>query len=325
MTLMPPFHCLRPATAAEAARLLADHPGAVPLAGGTDLLVNLRRGLGTPPALVDLGAIAGFAAIAEEGEGLRLGAGLTLADLAENPAIRARHPALADAALAVAGPTHRASATLGGNLCQDTRCIFYNQSEWWREGNNWCLKYRGSNCHVVPKNDRCYATYHGDVAPVLMVLGAEAEIVGPQGMRRQPVAGLFRESGADHLTLAPGDVLTAILLPPQAGWVAGYAKLRVRESVDFPLAGIACAVQRDGDRLAGLRMAITGTNSAPLAVVADLAGAAWDDAAAQVLVAAIRKTANVLKTTSVGPKYRRRVLLAAARRLADDLWRQAAP
>ena len=325
MTLMPPFRCLRPATAAEAARLLADHPGAVPLAGGTDLLVNLRRGLGTPPVLVDLGAVAGFAAVAEEGGGLRLGAGLTLADLADDPVVRVRHPALAEAAQAVAGPTHRAAATLGGNLCQDTRCVFYNQSEWWREGNNWCLKYRGETCHVVPKSDRCYATYHGDVAPVLMVLDAEVEIAGPAGLRRQALAGLFRESGAAHLTLAPGELLTAILLPSSLGWVAGYAKLRVRDSIDFPLAGVAGALRRDGGRLAGLRVAITGTNSAPLAVAADLAGATWDDAAAAVLDAAIRKTANVLKTTVVGPKYRRRVLLAAARRLVDDLWRQAAP
>src|SRR4051794_29783839 len=163
MNLLPEFRCHRPATLQEAVRLKAAFANARFLAGGTDLLVNLRRGLGEPSDLIDLTAVAGLAAIRRDGGALWLGAAATLADIARHPEILARYPALAEAARAVAGPTHQAAATLGGNLCQDTRCIFYNQSEWWREANGGCLKYHGDKCQVVARSDRCYATYHGDI------------------------------------------------------------------------------------------------------------------------------------------------------------------
>lgn len=322
MILMPDFRCHRPATLDEAMRLKAASAGARFVAGGTDLLVNLRRGLGEPTDLIDLTAVTDLAAIRRQGDSLWLGAGTTLADLARHPEILSCYPALAEAALAVAGPTHRAAATLGGNLCQDTRCVFYNQSDWWRQGIGWCLKYRGDKCHVVPKSDRCYATYHGDVAPVLMVLDAEAVIAQPDGARRMKLPDLYRESGADHLTLGAGEVLAAVVLPPQTGRAA-YAKARVRDAIDFPLAGVAVALRRDDDVIGDIKVALTGTNSAPLAIpTADLIGRAWDDDAAAMLALSLRKKANVLRTTVVGPKYRRRAMQAMARRLMDTLWNQ---
>lgn len=321
MNILPDFRTLRPATLAEAvAALSAD--GAQALAGGTDLLPNLRRGLGQPGTLVDLTAVGNLGGITVLADGsLRIGAGTTLEAIAEDAAIRASWPAIAQAAELVAGPTHRAAATLGGNLCQDTRCVFYNQSEWWRSGNGFCLKYEGDKCHVVVKSDRCYATYHGDVAPALMVLGAGAEIVGPKGKRMLKLAELFAENGGAHLTLEKGEVLAAVTVPAAAGWVARYAKVRVRDAIDFPLAGVAVALKRDGDTIAGLRIAITGTNSAPLLVPTEaLAGGGWTAETAEALVQAVRKTSNVLKTTVTGVKYRRRVLLAVTRKLVDDLW-----
>ena len=249
----------------------------------------------------------------------------TLAMLAADAGVRAGWPALAHAAGLVAGPTHRAAATLGGNLCQDTRCVFYNQSEWWRAGNGYCLKYRGDTCHVVVKNDRCYATYHGDVAPALIALRAEAEIVGPDGRRTIPLASLFQEDGAKRLTLARGEWLAAVELPAPGRWRAVYDKARVRDAVDFPLAGVAVALERDGDRLAGLRVVITGTNSAPLVVPTDsLLGQAWDDNVARALAEAVRATSNVLATTVAPVRYRRRMLQALARKLADALWAASA-
>ncbi len=324
MNALHELRFVRPSSLDEAARALAED-GAQALAGGTDLLPNLRRGLGAPRTLVDLSAVAGLAAIELLPDGgLRLGATVTLATLADDERARATWPALARAASLVAGPTHREAATLGGNLCQDTRCIFYNQSDWWRSGNGYCLKYRGDQCHVVVKNDRCYATYHGDVAPALIVLGAEAEIVGPGGRRTIPLAELFREDGAHWLTLAPGECLTAVVVPPPGTWRAAYEKARVRDAVDFPLAGVAVALQRDGDVLTGLRVAITGTNSAPLVVPTEsVVGAAWDDAAAQALAKAVRATANVLETTVAPVRYRRRMLQTLTRKLADELWSSA--
>lgn len=321
MNLMPDFRYHRPASLEDAVRLKATLAAARFVAGGTDLLVNLRRGLGEPTDLIDVTAIAGFAGIRRDGDSLWLGAGVTLADLNRHPDVLAVYPALAAAALAVAGPTHRAAATLGGNLCQDTRCVFYNQSDWWREGNGWCLKYKGDKCHVVVKSDRCYATYHGDVAPVLMVLDAEAVIVGADKVRRIKVTELYRESGAEHLTLAAGEMLAALVLPPPGDWRAAYAKARVRDDIDFPLAGVAVALRRDGDVIGDLKVAITGTNSAPLMIeTADLIGQAWDAGTATALAAALRKKANVLRTTIVGPKYRRRSMQGMTRRLMDSLW-----
>ena len=316
---------VRPPSLGEALRALGEE-GAQPLAGGTDLLPNLRRGLGAPRALVDLSAVAGLDAIEHRADGsLRLGATVTLAMLAADAGVRAGWPALAHAAGLVAGPTHRAAATLGGNLCQDTRCVFYNQSEWWRAGNGYCLKYRGDTCHVVVKNDRCYATYHGDVAPALIALRAEAEIVGPDGRRTIPLASLFQEDGAKRLTLARGEWLAAVDLPAPGRWRAAYDKARVRDAVDFPLAGVAVALERDGDRLAGLRVVITGTNSAPLVVPTDsLLGQAWDDNVARALAEAVRATSNVLATTVAPVRYRRRMLQALARKLADALWAASA-
>lgn len=322
MNALAPITLQRPASLDEAARLLAQD-GACALGGGTDLLPNLRRGLGEPGLLVDLGGIPDFGACTIDADGaLRIGAGMTLAAIAADARIRAGWPALATAAGLVAGPTHRLSATLGGNLCQDTRCVFYNQSDWWRSGNGYCLKYRGDTCHVVVKNDRCYATYHGDVAPALMVLGAEAEIAGPDGGRRRiPLADLFVEDGARRLTLAAGELLVAIHLPPAAGWRADYAKARVRDAVDFPLAGVAVALRREGDLLTGLRVAITGTNSAPLQVsVDDFVGQPWSAELAAALGEAVRKQSNVLQTTVAAVKYRRRVLVRLTQHLAATLW-----
>ena len=311
----------RPETVEAATRALAAS-GAQALAGGTDLLPNLRRGLGEPELLVDLSRVAGFDACEIGADGhARIGAGMTLAAIANDARIRANWPALATAAGLVAGPTHRLTATLGGNLCQDTRCVFYNQSDWWRSGNGYCLKYRGDVCHVVVKSDRCYATYHGDVAPALMVLGAEAEVVGPAGTRRIPVAELFVEDGARRLTLAPGELLAAVHLPPAGNWRVGYEKARVRDAVDFPLAGVAVALQREGERIAGLRVAITGTNSAPLAVPTEsFVGQNWSPELAAALGEAVRKTSNVLQTTTLAVKYRRRVLVKLTGRLAATLW-----
>ena len=319
MTILPDFRTIRPASIDEAIAALASHPTAVPVAGATDLLPNLRRGLGKPEALVDMTAIAGLATIDETAGGLRIGAGVTLARLAADTRVLRHFPVVAEAALAVAGPTHRAAGTVGGNLCQDTRCMFYNQSEWWRKSNSYCLKYDGEQCHVAPRTKICFATYRGDLAPALMVLEAEAELAGPGGRRTVKVAELFKDDGADHLTLAPGEMLVAVTLKRNDRLRAGYAKLRIRDAIDFPLVGVAAALERDGERIVSLRMAVTGSNPAPLMVPTE-GVTAWDEQGKKTLATQLKKTAKLQNTTSVGMSYRRRVLLATAQRLVAGLW-----
>src|SRR6185295_3631891 len=175
MATLHEFSLHRPQSIGAAAALLAA-PDARVIAGGTDLVSNLRHGLGKPRTLVDLAGLPGMGAIGLKEGSLTLGACVTLAQLARDPQVRAQFPALCEAAKAVAGPGHRSSATVGGNLCLDTRCVYYNQSEWWRRANQYCLKHGGDLCHVAPQGDHCHAAFSGDLAPVLLALGAELEI-----------------------------------------------------------------------------------------------------------------------------------------------------
>ena len=238
--------------------------------------MNLRRGIVAPPVLVDLTDVAEMQQIQVDDNGLSIGAAARIADIAGHDGLRARFPAIAEAAAAIAGPTQRRMATLGGNLCLDTRCIYYNQSEWWRAANDHCLKTTGSKCHVAPgSRGICFATYSGDLAPALLVHGAEVDLLGPSGQRRIPLAELYigrpRQGdppgggdGKRFLALEPGEIVTAVQAFDWPGLAGGYEKLRVRRSIDYPVAGVAVALRREGDSLATLRVAVTGTNPCPV-------------------------------------------------------------
>ncbi len=317
-----PFVLARPSSLTEAALLLAADKRARAVAGGTDLLPNLRDGLGAPSLLVDLTAIAGLDAIHVAADGTTIGAGVTLARLASDVKLRSVLPILAQAAETVAGPGHRTVATLGGNLCLDTRCIFYNQSAWWRRANEFCLKHGGETCHVAPQGSRCHAAYSGDLAPALLVLGAEVDIAGPRGTRRRPLADLYADDGAAHLTLAPGDIVAGIRVPPQpADSHAGYRKARARGAIDFPLAGVAALVTMRGDLVADLRVALTGTNPRPVLLegTAELGGQRLDDAALGRLGKLVQKQASPMRTTVTQSNYRRQVAAVLAQRLVREL------
>ncbi|MDP3515368.1 MAG: 4-hydroxybenzoyl-CoA reductase subunit beta [Sulfuritalea sp.] len=326
MNALPDFQLLRPATAADAVRLHGLHAASRYLAGGTDLLPNLRRGLLKPAVVIDLAGIDDLRGIAEVDGLLRIGAGVALASLAAHAAVRLRLPALAEAALAVAGPTHRGAATLGGNLCLDTRCAYYNQSESWRAGNSYCMKLDGVGCRVAKKSKRCYAAFSGDVAPALIALAAEVEILGPQGLRRQPLIDLYRDDGMAWLTLAPGELLLAVRVPLDDAWRSSYEKLRVRGAIDFPLAGVAVALRRENALLTGLRIACTGVASQPLALdgLEGLLGKPLDAAALAVIAEQADLANRAMKTTLVDVLYRRRVTQVLAKRLTLRLWQSAA-
>ena len=322
MNALPNFQYLRPATAADALRLRAANPASQYIAGGTDLLPNLRRGLASPAAVIDLGAIAELTEIAEQGNALRIGSGVSLARIAAHPAVTARLPALAQAAASVAGPTHRAAATLGGNLCLDTRCSYYNQSEAWRAGNNYCMKRDGDGCRVAKKSKRCYAAFSGDVAPALIALNTEVEILGADGSRRQPLIELYRDDGMQWLTLAPGELVVAVTVPLDDAWRSAYEKVRVRGAIDFPLAGVAVALRREGGLLTGLRIALTGVSSQPLAIdgLNALLGKPQDAAALDAISEQADLANRSMKTTLVDVLYRRGVSLVLAKRLTQRLW-----
>uniref|UniRef100_A0ABX1PN43 4-hydroxybenzoyl-CoA reductase subunit beta n=2 Tax=Aromatoleum anaerobium TaxID=182180 RepID=A0ABX1PN43_9RHOO len=325
MGALSDFSVLRPASAADAVRLRGEHPTSRFIAGGTDLVPNMRRGLVSTDIVIDLGNVGEMRELQHQGGTLRIGAGVTLATLAADPRVRARLPALAQAALCVAGPTHRTAATLGGNLCLETRCQYFNQSESWRQGNNYCMKLAGDTCRVAPKSSRCYAAFSGDVAPALLALGAEVELLGPQGIRRLPLAELYVDDGMRWLALGADELLFAVTVPLVAGRVSGYEKLRVRGAIDFPLAGVAVVLRRDGDALGELRIACTGVSSRPEFVggLDALAGQPLDDAAFAVIERQIKRTIQPMETTTVSVPYRRRATPVLAKRLVRRLWDEA--
>ena len=321
MARLAEFSLRRPETVEEAARLLAE-PDARVIAGGTALLTNLRLGLGRPASLVSLERIPGMDKIEVVAQQMRFGAGVTLARLAVDTAVCASLPALAEAALTVAGPAHRSAATLAGNLCLDTRCVYYNQSEVWRRSNDYCLKHGGEICHVAPQGKRCHAAYSGDLAPVLLVMQAQIAVAGPDGVRRVPLAQLYREDGVCHLTLACGELVAEVIVPmPAPGMRVGYRKARVRGAIDFPLAGVAMALRMDERRVGELHVALTGTNSQPLqlAGTAEMRGAPADEALAERVGKLVQRQASPQRTTVTASHYRRQVAAALARRLLAEL------
>ena len=322
MEPMSAFTLSRPESIAEAAALLASGNGVRLLAGGTGLLPNWRRGIERPAVLIDLRAVRDFDTIAMTDMGLSLGAGVTLSRLAAEARIAQSYTAIAAAARTVAGPAHRSVATLGGNLCLDTRCVFYNQSEWWRRTNDYCLKRGGAICHVAPQGKHCHAAFSGDVAPALLVLGAEVELVAHQGTRRIALCQLYCDDGAAHLTLRPDELLSRVFVPaPRAGLVSGYRKACARGAIDFPLAGVACALSvRDGV-LSELRVAITGTNSRPFVLEGTdaLLGRPADADTLSALGKLVQKQVSPMRTTVTQSNYRRQVAAALAQRLAREL------
>jgi 4-hydroxybenzoyl-CoA reductase subunit beta len=246
MMRLPRFRYLAPRTVKEAAEVLDDlGPDAAPLAGGTDLLPNMKRRQQTPGTVVGLRGIAELQARSgSPATGVTLGAMTRLSTLERDRAIAETHPALTRAAALVASPAIRNTATLGGNLCLDTRCTYYDQSESWRESIGYCMKKSGETCWVAPRADRCYAVSSSDTAPVLCALGAEVSLVSKAGERRIPAPELFADDGACPLTRRPDEVLTAVHLPPvEEGQRATYLKVRRRGSVDFPILGVAARVR----------------------------------------------------------------------------------
>jgi 4-hydroxybenzoyl-CoA reductase subunit beta len=248
MLTLPRFEWRQPRTVAETLSLLSDRAGeTLVVAGGTDAVPNLKHRLHEPRRVVHIGRVEELHFVREAPEGLHLGPRVTLAELASHPVVRHHHPSLAKAAGLVAGPQLRAMGTLGGNLCLDTRCTYYNQTFFWREALGFCLKKDGVHCHVVPQGKRCVAAHSSDVAPVLISLGAEVEIAGPSNRRTVPVGEFFVGDGIHNNVLAPNELVTRIFVPSGARDLrTGYQKLRVRGAIDFPLLSVAFAARMNG-------------------------------------------------------------------------------
>ena len=265
MMRLPWFKYHAPKSVAEAARILAaEGPQAMLIAGGTDLLPNMKRRQQSPATLISLRRVEGLKRVAN-GAGLRLGAGLTLTEVVNTAAGRAKYLALWQGAAQVATPHLRNMGTLGGNLCLDTRCLYYNQNEDWRRAIDFCMKKDGETCWVATGSKRCLAVSSTDTAPALISLGAKVKLVSAAGEREAALADLYRNDGIEYLTRKPDEILTEVLLPDLSGWKSTYWKLRRRGSFDFPVLGVAAAIRiaEDGT-VEEARIVLGAVSSRPL-------------------------------------------------------------
>jgi 4-hydroxybenzoyl-CoA reductase subunit beta len=336
MDALPEFALVRARSIAEVVSARARHTDSRLLGGGTDLVVNIRRGIVAPPVLIDINNVAELRAIRADARALEIGAAVKLAELAAHDGVVRHYPVVAQAAGFIAGPTHRNMGTVGGNLCLDTRCLFYNQSEWWRAANHHCLKTTGDICHVAPKSRGvCFATFSGDLAPALLTLNAEVDLAGPAGKRTISLESLHigharqdrpitetEGDGKHYLSLRPGEFVTAVRASNTPGLRCAYDKIRIRRSIEYPVTGVAVALRREDDVLADLRVAFTGTNPRPVLLkgTAELCGGPLDARVLKGLDALVRDQIMSMKTTFTPGHYRRRVAGVLAQRLLTKLF-----
>ncbi len=327
MMRLPLFRYCAPQTITEAAGILdSEGPGARILAGGTDLLPNMKRRQQTPAILVGLRRIGVLRNISRlEGDGLSLGACLTISDIVHDEQVRERFRALWQAASKIATPLIRNMGTLGGNLCLDTRCNYYNQNYEWRKAINFCLKKDGNICWVATGSSRCLAVSSTDTAPALIALGARIRLVSHNGTREVPLSDIYRNDGIEYMARRNDEILTEVLLDGQKGWRSTYWKLRRRGSFDFPVLSVAAAAKISGGVVEGIRLVLGSVSSRPLnasEAEAFLSGRLLDDTAIEEAATIASRIAKPLDNTDFDMTWRKKVcrefVINALRELRGD-------
>jgi 4-hydroxybenzoyl-CoA reductase subunit beta len=323
---LPEFKLFRPRSVEEAVNQLAHHAGNVRvLAGGTDLIPSMRQKLFEPEFVLDLQGIAALRGIRRLNDGsVEIGALTPLRAIERSDFLRQDYPVLTEAAATVASPVLRNMGTIGGNICLDTRCLWYNQSLTWRKGCGFCIKKDGDLCHVAPGGTKCWAAFSGDTPPALLCLNAEIEIASTAtGSRRMKLNDFYTGLGDHYRKLQPNELVTRVILPASsAGYRGIYRKLRVRGSIDYPLAGVAVVMKRSSNgqgvrHVVDARVGITAVNPAPLLVNgADkfLTGTVVDEISAAAVGDLAAKIAKPLTTSALTPEYRREMIRVFTKR-----------
>ena len=294
------------------------------LAGGTDLIPSMRQKLFEPQYVLDLHGVTPLCGIRPQPDGgVEIGALTTLRAIERSQFLQQHYPVLTEAAATVASPVLRNMGTIGGNICLDTRCLWYNQSLTWRKGCGFCIKKDGDLCHVAPGGTKCWAVFSGDTPPALLCLTAEIEIAGANGTRRIPLRDFYTGLGDDYRKLQPNELVTHIFLPAESADYRGvYRKLRVRGSIDYPLAGVAVVMKRTSNgnglgHVADALIAITAVNPAPLLVKGAselLNGKSVDDSLAEAVGDLAAKISKPLTTSALTPEYRREMIRVFTKR-----------
>jgi 4-hydroxybenzoyl-CoA reductase subunit beta len=310
----------RPTSLDEALALLAEFAGDVmPIAGGTDLVPNMKHRLFTPGHLVSLRSLPELTGISAKTGTISIGAAVSLADLASNELICEALPSLAEACADISGPQLRRMGTVGGNICLDTRCTYYNQTFFWRQALGFCLKKDGDDCHVVKGGTRCVAAHSADAATALMTLDASLEIAGPEGRRAVSIEQFFTSDGIWNRRMEPAEILVAIHIPqPEPGTRFSFQKLRIRDSIDFPLMNLAAACHMDSDgHIDSLCMVASGMGAYPRRIgkLEDAAiGYRLEEAVIEEITQQAFRQSHPLDNIPVDKDWRRAMVPVLARR-----------
>jgi 4-hydroxybenzoyl-CoA reductase subunit beta len=319
---LPKFEHLQPESMEEALDLLSEHgEEAKIIAGGTDLLVSMKQRLLTPRYLLNLKGL-GLDFIEEGKEGLRIGALTRLTTLIKSPLVREKFPVLAQAVGHVSAPPLQNMGTLGGNLCLNTRCFFYNQSQFWRQARPLCFKTGGEMCHVVKGSDHCHSVYQGDLAPALIALEARVKLAKRSSERVVPLLDLYTGKGEEPIALEAGEIVTEVEIPaPAAPWGGDYQKLRYRGAMDFPLVGVAAVLNWNGKGCAEAKVVLTAVASAPVVVEEVdrlLTGQKLDEEAIAKAAEAAYEVAHPVANVGSTPLYRRKMVRVMTKRAISN-------
>lgn len=324
MLRLPRFRYYWTRTIEEAVKILSDYgPEAMPVAGGTDVYPKMKRRQFEPKVLVGLRQVRDLAEIrGDSSRGMSIGAGVTLTMIVQNKELASSYPALVRACQVIAHPQIRNMGTLGGNLCLDTRCSYYDQTFFWREALGFCLKKDGTVCPVAPGSDRCWAVSSTDGAPAVIALDAQLRLVGPQGERVIPASELYRDDGRQFLAKRPDEIVVEVLLPPADGWKSIYLKLRRRGAFDFPVLGVAVAIQEDAGVCRQARIVVGGVGSAPIrcrTAEAALVGRKIDADRIEEAARRVYQIIRPLDNTDFVHIYRKKMAPVFARRALQEL------
>jgi 4-hydroxybenzoyl-CoA reductase subunit beta len=326
MLRLPPFEYQPARSAADAVALLARYGAdAMPVSGGTDLYANMKQRLFTPKVLVGLRPITDLHFIAyNEVTGLTLGALATLTHVAESDVVRKYYPALAQAASVISTPQLRNVGTIGGNICLDTRCNYYNQNLDWRKALDFCMKKDGDICRVAPGSAKCVAINSSDTAPVLQTYGARVVLHGPAGTREVDIADFFLNDGMQAWAKHPDEIVTKIVVPPpDPGTRSAYRKLRLRNSFDFPILGVAAMATFDpAGTCRSVRLVLNAVASKPMDVpdvARALVGSAFEPEAIAAAADAAFAVGRPLDNASGTIPYRKRMVRVFAQRVLEEI------
>jgi len=317
---LPSFRYLQPTTLRDALRMKAEAgPDGMYVAGGTDLYPNMKRRHQEPTTVISLMGVPELKRL----EATVVGSCVTLTELSARSPVRPS--AVAHAAALVSTPLLRNMGTLGGNLCLDTRCNYYNQSYEWRKAIDFCTKKDGVICWVAPSSPRCWAVSSSDVAPVMVAIGAEYRLVGPHGERVVPAGRFYQNDGINYLTKQPDEILVDVRLPAADGWDAVYHKLRRRGSFDFPVLGVAAWVRWDGKSVADARIVLGGVASWPQEVpeaAAALKDAALTDEVVRDAAEAAYRPSKPMDNTDFDLSWRKQMTRVYVTRALEELRRR---